>query len=170
MATSHPRNEREALLQLHAQQVAQDDRRELNRAIRTVVRHNADTVRRADQAVNHAAGATLAFILAALAALALLHFLTPCDAGMLCAALLGVPDTRPADADTGGTDTHCRVRPLPLPWFEERIRAAAAEAGEQGERIGYLAGTRNGIGVGLAWGLLAGILIGVAAVKLGLGA
>lgn len=160
----HPANERQALLALHDQQVSRDnDRAELLKAMRRVVRHNAEQVQRTDSAVNHAAGALLAFVLAILGALALLHWMTPCEAGALCAAVLGIPrNTEPAKV------AKAHPMPLPLPWFEHQIRETRAQATAEGERIGYVQGTRYGMTLGFVWGLFVGIVTGGLLVKLGM--
>ena len=159
----HPTNERQALLQLHDQQVKRDDdRAEMLRAMRAVMRRNAEKVQRADAAVNHAAAVVVAFILAVLGALALIHWMTPCELGTLCAAVLGVPATGAARV------AGAKPVPLPLPWWEERIREARNEGSAEGERIGYVAGTRYGMPLGFVWGLFVGIVTGALLVKLGM--
>lgn len=61
-----------------------------------------------------------------------------------------------------------RAWPLPLPASEKQIRAAMASGFEDGERHGYVAGWRRGLGLGLVYGTAMGAAALVAALHLGL--
>jgi hypothetical protein len=122
---------------------------------------NGEILARADAAVGQLLRAVLMVALAALGGYFLAEWFTPCEAGALCAAVLGVP---------GSTDAAkvAKAHPLPLPWFEQQIRETRAQAAAEGERIGYVQGRRYGMTLGFLSGLFVGIVTGGLLVKLGM--
>lgn len=104
-----------------------------------------------------------AFALALLGALALLHYLTPCETGHLCAGLAGIAGRR---VRAGSSSTPPEA--VPLPWFTTALREARTEGYADGERTGYVAGWRWGVVCGATAGLLAGALLITGALSLGL--
>ncbi len=105
-----------------------------------------------------------AFALALLGALALLHYLTPCEAGHLCGL---APFTLAGRRVRAGSSSP-PPEAVPLPWFTNALQEARTEAYAQGERTGYVAGWRWGVVCGATAGLLAGALLISGALSLGL--
>ncbi len=118
-----------------------------------IARRNADLLARVDRDVSRVAGALLAFVLAALGALALVHFAMPCEAGHLCMAALGLVRTAgaratPSDNAEAMSDLQTKV--------SDAVAAARAAGELDGEKLGFVQGTRYGACVGAVYGFLLG--------------
>ena len=105
----------------------------------------------------------VAMVLGVLGALALLHYLTPCEAGHLCAGLAGIAGRRVRAGSSAPPP-----EAVPLPWFTNALREARTEGIAEVERAGYVAGWRRGVVCGATAGLLAGALLITGALSLGL--
>lgn len=104
-----------------------------------------------------------ALVLGVAGAFALLAYLTPCEAGHLCAGLAGIAGRRVRAGSSAPPP-----EAVPLPWFTNALQEARTEAFAQGERTGYVAGWRWGVVCGATAGLLAGALLITGALSLGL--
>lgn len=105
----------------------------------------------------------VAFAIGLLLALALVHYLTPCEAGHLCAGAIGLAGRRVRAGSSAPPP-----EAVPLPWFTNALQEARTEAFAQGERTGYVAGWRWGVVCGATAGLLVGALLISGALSLGL--
>jgi hypothetical protein len=129
-------------------------------ASEAIARRNAAVLARVDREVRHAAGALLAFVLAVLGALALLHFFTPCEAGHLCAGALGLVRSGSKPEDEAFSDLQTKV--------QDAVTAARAAGELDGEKLGFIQGTRYGICVGAVYGFLFGAATIIACLLAGL--
>lgn len=100
----------------------------------------------------------VAMVIGILLALALIHWMTPCEGVALCMTA-AIRPLRPA------ADGH--IRPLPLPASEKALRAAARAGWDDGERARYVSGWRWGWVCGACVGVPLGMLALWAALQLG---
>lgn len=112
---------------------------------------NARLIEQADAAVHQVITAIVVFVLGVLGALALIHFMTPCEAGHLCATVVGLV-TRRVRAD----GTPPPAMESPLPHVVQHVREARASGMAAGEVLGYVSGWRWGWVCGFALGVLVG--------------
>lgn len=109
-----------------------------------------------------AAHVVLFVVMAILGAAALVHFLTPCDVGSLCAVL---PFLHKASTPPAHTHAEPAAASYALP---ETLHTAWAAGYDAGEHDFYMQGWRTGAGHGLLVGVLLGIVSMLAMVQLGM--